>query len=81
MNLHLIQGHFSKTDTKELLSQLVQVKIKFHESKIKTSQSEEDIKMREARIRDLQNQLQQALESLGDQAFCDLVSEIKINES
>ncbi len=60
MNFKLIDGDFTPTETLDLLTQLVQVKIKFHEDKIKTSLHEEDIKMRERKIKSLQDKLAEA---------------------
>ena len=60
MHIHLIQGTFSKTDATELIGRLIQVKIEFLESKINKSHNEEDIKMREQRIKQLQHELQNA---------------------
>ncbi len=57
MNIQLIQGAFDYKDAVELVSQLIQVKIKFHENKINQSASEEDIKYRESKIKRLQNLL------------------------
>lgn len=57
MNLQLIQGQFSTKDAVDILTQMVNVKIKFHESKINNVNNEEDIKMREQRIKQLQKHL------------------------
>lgn len=57
MNVHLIQGEFSTDDTLDLITQLIQVKIKYHENKIATHTSEEDIKARESKIKSLQKEL------------------------
>lgn len=54
MNIQLIKGNFSKEESLDLLSQLIQVKIRFHENKISREHDEADIKMRETRIRQLQ---------------------------
>ena len=54
----LIKGHFSATDAIDIITQMVQVKIKFHESKITNTSNEEDSKMQEKRIKELQNELQ-----------------------
>ena len=53
MNIPLLKGNFSQSDALDILTQLVHVKIKFHESKIEKSDNEEDIKMRENRIKKL----------------------------
>ena len=57
MNFQLIKGHFSTKEAIELVTQMVHVKIKFQESKIQNASSEEDIKMRESRIKQLQKDL------------------------
>lgn len=54
----LIQGKFSANDTIDIITQMVQVKIKFHESKITNTSNEEDSKLEEKRIKELQNELQ-----------------------
>jgi len=60
MNIQLVKGSYSVSDALELMSQLIQVKIKFQENKINATHNEEDIKMREDRIKQLQNDLHQA---------------------
>ncbi|WP_445453836.1 hypothetical protein [Flavobacterium sp. 25HG05S-40] len=60
MKLQLIDGAFSPTESIEILTQLYHVKIKFHEEKVKTSANEEDIKMREGKIKALQKNLEEA---------------------
>ncbi|MEN9336436.1 MAG: hypothetical protein RLZZ500_1423 [Bacteroidota bacterium] len=59
MEIQLIQGQFSSVEALELLREMVDVKIKFHERKIANSASEEDIKFREKRIKDLQAEWKQ----------------------
>jgi restriction endonuclease len=56
MQLQLLKGTFSKADAIALISQFVEAKIKFHEQKIENDSSEEQIKMRESRIKELQQQ-------------------------
>lgn len=56
VQLQLIKGSFDKSEALELISQMVHVKIKYHENKIKGSEKEEDIKMREKRIKQLQHE-------------------------
>lgn len=60
MILKLIDGDFTPSETIDLVSQLYQVKIKFHEERINNSYNEEDIKMRERKIKSLQNNLGEA---------------------
>lgn len=57
-SLKLIQGQFNANDAVDIIAQLVQVKIKFHESKITNTSNEEDSKMQENRIKELQNEWQ-----------------------
>lgn len=57
MKIQLIQGKFSKNEALSIGAKMIEVKINFHEQKINTSDNEEDIKMRENRIKLLQNQL------------------------
>lgn len=59
MKIELIQGEFNSSDTLELLSQMIQIKIKYHENKILSNSSEEEIKWRESKIKRLQNKLQE----------------------
>jgi hypothetical protein len=60
MHLQLINGRFDKTEALDLLTQLISVKLNFHQQKIAGSPSEEDIKQRERRIKQLQNELVEA---------------------
>ncbi len=58
MEINLINGTFQPGEAAELLTELVNTKIRFHEKRIHASgNNEEDIKMREKRIIDLQRQL------------------------
>jgi hypothetical protein len=57
MVLNLIKGSFTAKEAQELITELIHVKIKFHENKIKLADQEEDIKMREKRIKQLQKEL------------------------
>lgn len=57
MELQLMDGQFSPTDAIVIITHLIEVKIKYHENKIKSSQNEEDIKMRERKIKALQKEL------------------------
>jgi hypothetical protein len=64
MEMKLIEGNFSKTDALELVTQLFQVKINFHEKKILSNSSLEDIKSRENKIKKLQQELSDFKSSL-----------------
>jgi CO dehydrogenase/acetyl-CoA synthase epsilon subunit len=59
MKLELINGQFSGEEIFEIVSKMINVKIKFHEQKISTSDAEEDIKLREKKIKSLQDKLQE----------------------
>jgi hypothetical protein len=57
MNIQLIQGNFDAKDALEIITQMIQVKIKFHENKISHKSNEEEIKGRETKIKRLQKDL------------------------
>lgn len=67
MEIHLIDGQFSATDAIAIITQLTEVKIKYHENKIKSSHNEEDIKMRERKIKKLQQELADSREYIQKQ--------------
>ncbi len=60
MNIQLIKGSFTAQEAIDIITQMINVKIKFQENKIANSDSEEGIKMREKRIKDLQQDLNDA---------------------
>lgn len=64
MQIQLVEGDFNKADTLELLSQMIQVKIRYHEKSIQKNSSEEDIKYRESKIKFLQDELLQLREEI-----------------
>lgn len=77
--IQLINGNFSQAEAIELLTKMVQVKVAFHESKIDASLNEDDIKMREKRIIQLQNDLKEARETMSEKGeTCSLKAEIMI---
>lgn len=59
-NFPLLKGSFTKEDAIDILTKMVDVKIKYHEDKIQHLANEEDIKMRENRIKQLQKDLYEA---------------------
>ena len=67
MNIQLIKGVFTSIDALELIEQMINKKIKFHENKISKTDSQEDIKYRESKIKQLQNQTDQLKKYLKDQ--------------
>jgi hypothetical protein len=64
MKFELINGSFSKEDTINLLTKLIDVKIKYHEDQIRFLENEEDIKMKEKRIKQLQKNLYETRKQL-----------------
>lgn len=72
MNIELINGQFNINDAIELITKMIQLKVKYHENKIDNSTSEEDIKFREAKIKNLQNQLFEFRKSI--EAYPDKIS-------
>lgn len=60
MHLELIKGTFTAHEALELLKEAVNTKIRFYESKIAECQHEEDIKMRERQIKQVQKEYQEA---------------------
>lgn len=80
MQIKLIQGDFNITDAIALISELISVKIKFHENAISNSSNEEDIKYRESRIKDLQNELNKwRKEILSSSSRLNIEASISIN--
>ncbi len=69
MKIQLIEGYFSAKDAIEIITQMIHVKIRFHEDKIDNSNNEEDMKMREKKIKNLQKNLydfRKNIETKGD---------------
>lgn len=79
MKIQLIQGQFSKQDALELISKMIDAKIKFHESRITNICSEEDIKMREKKIKHLQKDLFEARNYISNEQIINLESEIYLS--
>lgn len=57
MDLQLIKGTFQKNEAWDLIQKMIGLKIQYHEDKIHSEMNEEDIKMRETRIKQLQQEL------------------------
>jgi hypothetical protein len=57
MNIKLIQGEFNPGEALDIITQMIHVKIKYHENKISNLSNEEDIKSRETKIKRLQKEL------------------------
>ena len=64
MDIQLINGEFNSKEALELITQMVQIKIKYHENKIVKYSSEEDVKYRESKIIKLQKDLFELRESV-----------------
>lgn len=64
MNFKIIDGVFSRQEAIDILTEMVTLKIRFHERRIETSSHIEDISHREARIRELQSELREAREKI-----------------
>ncbi len=80
MNIQLLHGHFNKQDAIDLLTKMVNIKIKFHEAKINSDSSEEDCKMRENRIKQLQKDHYEARKQIEEsEGDINLESQIVIN--
>ncbi|MDO9001202.1 MAG: hypothetical protein Q7W45_15670 [Bacteroidota bacterium] len=80
MKIHLIKGQFTSKDAITIITKMIDVKIKFQEEKIKSSDNEEDIKMRENRIKTLQKELYESrklIELKGDTVSIE--SEVNLN--
>ncbi|HEU4574323.1 MAG TPA: hypothetical protein VG842_04615 [Sediminibacterium sp.] len=77
--LQLIRGRFSKAEALDLITQMVHVKIRYHEDKIRKTENEEDIKMRESRIKQLQKDLYELRKQISENGnTISLTSQIEI---
>lgn len=56
MNIELINGTYPFNEGLDLILKMIDVKIRYHERKINLLDNEEDMKMREQRIKQLQNE-------------------------
>lgn len=65
MNIQLIEGNFRSNDALDLITQMIQIKIRYHEGQIGQNDNEEDIKWREAKIKRLQNNLFELRSNIG----------------
>lgn len=82
MNIQLIQGQFSATDALDLITQMIHLKIKYHENKIKSINNEEDIKSCESKIKKLQKDLYEIRKHIEQKdAIINIKSEIEISKN
>jgi hypothetical protein len=80
MNIQLIEGEFNPSDALDIITQMIHVKIKYHENKISHLSNEEDIKTREAKIKRLQKELFELRnEILSESGTVKLDATIKMN--
>ncbi|MFN8777452.1 MAG: hypothetical protein ACK5XV_11865 [Flavobacteriales bacterium] len=80
MTIQLINGHFTPRESLDLITRMIHVKISYHEEKIREATTEEDVKMREKRIRELQRDLFEIRQQLQSrEGFVDLASKIELN--
>ncbi|TGM23595.1 hypothetical protein EHQ82_05345 [Leptospira selangorensis] len=83
MKITLLKGSFAAKDLENIITEMIRIKIKYHEEKIKNCDEEETIKMRENRIIKLQNELKD-LRSFLSSASTDIINadaEIEISKS
>ena len=81
MKIQLLKGSFDSKDVEKIISDLLQVKIKYHEEKIGIDDEEETIKMRENRIIKLQNELTELRKFLSDKVNTSLSIDSEISIS
>lgn len=78
-SFQLLHGSFGKDEALDILTRMVDVKIKYHENKILRSDNAEDIKMREKRIKQLQKDLFEARKTIENKKDrIELTSEINL---
>lgn len=65
MEVKLVSGSFEQREALDLITRLIDVKIRFHEERIRKSDQEEDIKQRESKIIRLQQDLYTIRQELG----------------
>ncbi len=65
MNIQILDGEFKSGEAIDLITQMIHIKIKYHENKISTSELEEDIKARETKIKRLQKDLYEIRNEIG----------------
>ncbi len=66
MDIQLIEGEYEAIDAVAIISEMIQVKIKYHENKISHIENEEDVKFREAKIKKLQSTLHDCRKAIAD---------------
>ena len=79
MKAQLISGTFEKSDAIDLVTKMVNAKVKFNENKVKSTSTEEDVKMREAKIKNLQKELYEIRNYIENQYEVTINCEITLN--
>ena len=64
MEIQLMQGVFNSNDAIEFITKMIQINLKYYEDNIKNDNNEEDIKIREVKIKNLQKELYQLRQKL-----------------
>ena len=64
MHIQLIQGRFTAKEAMDMITEMIHVKVRYHESKITSTSNEEDIKHRETKIKRLQQELFETTKAL-----------------
>ena len=64
MVIQLMQGQFKANEAIDIITQMIHLKIKYHENKIADNSNEEDIKNRETKIKLLQKELFEARKAM-----------------
>lgn len=82
MKISLLKGSFTPKEIEKIITEFIQIKIKFHEQKIQSSDDEETMKMRENRIIKLQNDLKEVRVFLNDsESLINVDTDIKLYKS
>jgi hypothetical protein len=81
MKIQLINGQFIKADALQIITKMIDVKIKFQEEKINSDSSEEEVKSRERKIKFLQKELYEARNYIENQLEIHLESEIFLSQN
>ena len=82
MEIELINGRFSISEAQQLLTEIIQAKIAFHEKRVRIlDETEEDIKHSERRIKSLQESLQNIYRKISEKGIgeIDLRAHIEIS--
>jgi len=81
MTLQLIKGQFDSKDALILITKMIDAKIRFHESRINNLCGEEDVKMRENKIKALQKDLFEARKLIENCQSVNIASKIMVSKN